>query len=345
MKQPNDQSNALLQEASSRLVSAQMKPGDAGAQKAVLDWRNIDPAHDAAYLQAADVWEAAGERLLQQDLSSLKGALSYRERWVKLCNGSREYLGATFQYPKLAHIMLAITLVAGASIAGYRNYYKPDFQTQIAQVSRVKLPDGSVVTLGPASSVKLSFSDRRREVTLIEGEAFFEVLHDEARPFIVQAHGASIEDVGTKFNVNVGGGQARVAVLEGAVQISHLDRKFWNGQGIENTPTVIVRAGQEAIEHDGGRRSVVEEVPTTSPGAWRDGRLSFQNATLMQIIADANRYRGQPIRITSSSLANERLTTSFKTSQIDQLLNTLSEALPIVVQRNSDGTVDLKTQS
>jgi transmembrane sensor len=345
MKQPKDRTDALLLEAAAHVVSAEMNVADVQAQTATLAWRNADSSHEAAYRQVTDVWEAAGNRSLQQELSGLKGKPTLRERSVRFLEGSREYLGATFQQHKLAGAMTAMALVVGTSIIGVHDARAPDYQTQIAQISRLALPDGSVVTLGPASSVKLDFSGRSREVTLIKGEAFFEVLHDETRPFVVQANGTSIQDVGTKFNVNVGDGHARIAVLEGAVQISSVSRKVSSAEGAEKTPLVIVRAGQEAIDHAGSSRPIIEAVPTTSPGAWRDGRLSFQNATLTQIIADANRYRDQPIRIASPSLANERLTTSFKASQIDQLLSTLSEALPIAVQRNSDGTVDLKTQS
>jgi len=81
-------------------------------------------------------------------------------------------------------------------------------------------PDGTVITLGGRSRVAVRFSDDRREVTLLSGEAFFAVAHNPRQPFLVAVERNRIRDIGTKFEVSRGDAEIRVGVLEGRVEVT-----------------------------------------------------------------------------------------------------------------------------
>jgi transmembrane sensor len=92
------------------------------------------------------------------------------------------------------------------------------------QRSSVTLSDGTRVTLNGGSRLRYgaSYADGARDVYL-DGAAYFDVAHDAARPFRVHAHGAVIQDIGTKFSVRAYADQANleVAVAEGIVALGH----------------------------------------------------------------------------------------------------------------------------
>src|SRR5690606_6981244 len=94
--------------------------------------------------------------------------------------------------------------------------------TPIGGEYRVVLPDGSLVWLNANSSLAFpsEFTERTRNVRLT-GEAYFEIVHDVGRPFIVNTRQQTIHVLGTKFNVQAYQDELamKTTLLEGAVQV------------------------------------------------------------------------------------------------------------------------------
>jgi transmembrane sensor len=98
--------------------------------------------------------------------------------------------------------------------------------TATGERDSVRLGDGTLVVLGPESRLEVAagFGDDRRDVTLV-GDGYFEVQHDDARPFTVHAAGASVRDIGTVFTVRArGDAPVTVIVTRGAVLLRAADR-------------------------------------------------------------------------------------------------------------------------
>ena len=95
------------------------------------------------------------------------------------------------------------------------------YVSAVGKRDSVRLADGSRVILGPASQlvVPAAFGQRGREVEL-HGEAYFDVVHDTTRPFVVRAGDATIRDIGTSFAVRSDSGpRLQVVVTAGAVAL------------------------------------------------------------------------------------------------------------------------------
>lgn len=328
-------------EAAERLVRAQAGGIEPGDDLGTAAWRREDAAHDAAFRHVAQAWDDAAQFKSHPAYADLLGTPTLRERVV----AAWRWLGDALHWaptPRLAFASVAaVVILAGAWFLIPRS---PQYvTTQIAEVRNVPLDDGSVVTLGGRSSLNVTgFTNTARTVRLASGEAFFSIAHDTAHPFVVLAGDTRIRVVGTKFNVRYDGGQVRVSVVQGIVEVMHADG---SSERIgETSPAHAVRliAGQQLAVSNTAPLPAPITVQGASPGTWREGRLDYQDAPLSEIVADANRYRAGEIRIASPSLAGERLTTSFRTTQIDQMLATLPETLPLTVQRNPDGTIDLR---
>lgn len=88
------------------------------------------------------------------------------------------------------------------------------YSTDIGEQRAFDLADGSVVYLNTRSRVQVSFSDERREIKLLSGEALFKVAPDRHRPFEVRLDSTVIRALGTQFNVYRRSSDARVSVLE-----------------------------------------------------------------------------------------------------------------------------------
>mgnify|MGYP000170989171 CR=1 FL=1 len=212
------------------------------------------------------------------------------------------------------------------------------YASELAQQRIVTLEDGSVVTLGGDSAIEAQFTEDRRSVKLLRGQAFFEVAKDAARPFFVNATGAEIRVVGTRFDVRAGNAHnpaVKVTVEEGIVDVASR-----SARGAESGPGAKVRlvAGQRVSVNE-QQLSTVETVDAAQVAGWRQGKFSYRDAPLSEVVADANRYRKNRIVIGTRELENLRVTTAFNADQADTLVAMLEQSLPVRVFKEPDGRV------
>jgi transmembrane sensor len=235
-----------------------------------------------------------------------------------------------------------VALVAGVSVVlrnGRGNPTEPAgsrsiaaaivHQTRAGQIDTVRLADGSSVVLGPESRLALGegFGRQSRELHL-EGQAFFEVVHDDARPFLVRTTSATLRDIGTTFSVrsdSIDG--TRVAVTSGAVDVAAT-------QGTASSPTVL-HAGDRA-EVSGQRMRVQRGVVTDAESAWTRGVLEFRDATLSSVAQELRRWYGVKLVVTDSAISSRRLTASFEHATPDEVGRVLAAVLGGAVTRSGD---------
>ena len=179
------------------------------------------------------------------------------------------------------------------------------YRTTAGQLDTVKLGDGSTVVLGPSSRLALraDFGGRTRDIDF-EGQAYFDVVHDDTRPFVVRTPSATLRDIGTTFSVHsdsVGG--TRVAVTSGAVDVVAT-------RAPASSPTVL-HAGDKA-EVSGERMRVERGAVTESELSWTRGVLEFHDAPLAAVAQELRRWYGVELIVTDSTIASRRLTATLR---------------------------------
>ncbi|MDT9600614.1 FecR family protein [Sphingosinicella rhizophila] len=277
-------------------------------------WRNADTRHDQAYRDARQVWSALGRTETAREGS-------WREE-------TKRPRFARYAFPA-AGAALAASLVAALMIG---TPSPPDavplhVETRVAETRSMQLADNSRIHVGARSTLEVAVTNRGRQVALNQGQAFFEVAKDPARPFTVLAGDAVVRVLGTKFDVRRVGSGAEVSVLEGRVEVSRR-----SGGAIR-----VLTAGQQA-----GYDSEHGLTPTRNvnePGGWRQGRLRYADAPLRDVVADVNRYSPTPVRLASEAVGDLRVTASFRTSNIDDLARNLEHALPVQARTEPDGDI------
>lgn len=144
----------------------------------------------------------------------------------------------------------------------------------------VILPDGTKVWLNAASVLRypVAFSRTGRKVR-VEGEAYFEVAADAARPFVVDVAGETeIQVLGTSFNINAYPDEKahRTTLLQGRVRV-----KAAGGEG-------ILVPGQEAVTD--GRLTIHPNANLAQAVAWKNGVFDFENASLETVMRQLSRW-------------------------------------------------------
>jgi ferric-dicitrate binding protein FerR (iron transport regulator) len=155
------------------------------------------------------------------------------------------------------------------------------FETSDAKQT-ISLPDGSSVTLNKNSQItyRSDFGKHDRNIAL-KGEAFFDVERDTLKPFVIAVNKATIEVLGTSFNVRAYDHLAEVEVIvkTGVVKLSVPDRKT----------EVKLNAGQKGIyekENQALHSGVNEDINFLS---WNTQKIIFMESDLRTVIETLNK--------------------------------------------------------
>lgn len=208
------------------------------------------------------------------------------------------------------------------------------YATPVGAIETFTLSDGSRVTLGADSQVTVALAPRLRDVLLTRGEALFEVAPEPRRPFVVRAGATEVDVTGTTFEVRHSRHATRIAVLEGSVNVASGTA---TAAGTAGAGVQLV-AGQGAT-YAQGALGVPVAVDLAKIGAFRNHRLVFNDATLAEVIADANRYDQRNIAIQGENLKQLTVTTSFDARNIDAAFAALEELFPLVVDEISQNQI------
>lgn len=302
-------------EASNWLVRIEDRGLDAAGERAFDAWLHADSRHAASFSAARQIW---------QDIPALTGLTHLAPMTVP---------PSTAVHSRFRKLPFGLGLAAAAvALAFLPSSQGRQYATGVGQMRTVRLDDGSSVTLGARSSLNVRYSRGERRVVLAGGEALFTVIHSADRPFVVEAGGAVLRDVGTRFDVNLGSSSVRVVVAEGAVEISRV------GQA---APAQFLRAGQGAeIPGDLAEKIVMSRPPAQQAPLLVQGdggRLAFDNVRLADLAADINRYYAPGVQLASPAIRDLRMTASFRTGEIPAFMGALGATLPVEVERQPSG--------
>lgn len=271
--------------------------------------RNLDEA--AAWVARMDgtAWTDRDEAELQAWLGGgplRQGALlQCQAAWSSL---DRSRAQATSPRGSVRRTWLAASGLLAASLAAVGVYLAqaPDaYQTQVGEIRRVPLADGSVAAVNTASRLEFKVVDGRREANLQRGEAWFQVAKDPRHPFVVEAGRVRVQAVGTAFSVRRSAEGAEVLVNEGVVEA-------W-AAGAEGH-RIRISAGQRAFVTDHAAITKVAASPSSIDRAlaWRAGRIDLSNDRLGAAVAEFNRYNRAQIVLADPGLAEERFDGVFR---------------------------------
>jgi transmembrane sensor len=180
-----------------------------------------------------------------------------------------------------AVIKLGSKLSYEDSSSGPKKIVYNTIATPRAAQYQVELPDGSLVWLNAASSLRFptafTGSERRVEIT---GEVYFEVANNKAMPFIVSVNEAEIQVLGTHFNVMAYSDENVVTttLLEGAVQF------------VSGNKRNLLAPGQQSQQTKDGTVNILRDVNVNRVTAWKNGLFDFDNASIETIMRQLSRW-------------------------------------------------------
>lgn len=364
---PKKLNTQIYSEASEWFVEFRTGDIKASDRGAFARWLRTSPEHVRAYLELAAIWNEGG-RLdpdRQFDDETLVQAALTEGNVLPLERRSTMESRSEVPGPAIAGIralaIAAAVIIAAIGVGVWLSIQRGVYATGIGEQRSITLADGSHIELNTGSKLRIHFTDSERQVNLLDGQAYFRVAKDHARPFVVTSDNARVRAVGTQFDVYRKKNETTVTVLEGTVAVLPSAALLRSGSappdsGTANTtgsaaalthrsePSEVLEKIQREILLAAGEQAIVTAQATALPAkpditaatAWTHKSLVFQSAPLSEVAEEFNRYNQRRLIIQSPQLYDFHITGIFSSTDPAALLHFLETRPGIIITERKD---------
>ena len=237
--------------------------------------------------------------------------------------------------PHYIRIAAVLLVAVGLGLVAYyllldENKHGKQFISQ-NEIRKESLPDGSKIILHKNTTITFNDKDFTRKRNLqLTGEAFFDIKHDNALPFIIEAGKIFIEDIGTSFNVDAypGSGQITVTVKTGVVKMYDSDNN-----------SLILTAGEEA-NYDEDKKTLTKYLGTNkNKNAYADRILIFENTRLDDVVKLLNKIYESKIILAKSEMNDCKLTATFNNEKLNDILSVIVQTMKLKIDYKENAIV------
>lgn len=307
-------------------------------------WLEQSPKHHQELLDMARYWDDLTVLNQLSTLFPLEQSLNSKRQFGKLA------IAASLMFCTIFSSLFLLTNDFFPSLNQHAKANNQILQTLVGEQANFMLPDGTKVHLNTNSEVTLAFSSNHRKLTLVKGEASFDVAKDTSRPFTVIVGSQAFTALGTVFNVQKNDDKAmELVVTEGRVLVASAQQSLAQITQVMTTPeqakasATIVTSGQKAlIARD--EATPIAEIPLEQLQrdlAWQQGMLIFEGEPLDLALIEVSRYTATKFDIIDPQLSQLKVAGYFKAGDIDGLLASLNSNFNIVTNRNEDDIIEL----
>lgn len=305
-------------------------------REAFEQWLQENPIHEQAYNKILRVWSLS-EHLIPTASAAESEQESIRTEIPSIaqlhpvhCQPPR------WQWQQAARVLsLTALLLIPLGYGGWLLNWVPNeyhrYSTDQAR-QEVTLPDGTRVEMNFNTQITYAnFRDRRHVSINGNGEAFFNVSHDANHPFKISAANGTITVTGTAFNVWKYQENVVVTVAEGSVVVSN------NAFDVRLVPGMQA----EYTAHDSPQSELGD---LNQALAWQSGKLVLDDLPLAIAIPQIARYLDRSITLNDETVANLRIGGIYNTANLNDLINTLPQALPLTIEKRFFGGLVLSSR-
>lgn len=299
-------------------------------QAELSKWLGESDANRQEYDAYVKIWDESANIALQHQFDTGAAWEKLQEKLQPAANVVPMRSARIFTLKRF--LVAAVILFAVATaVYVYTTDHVPEMKTIAALDAnkKISLPDGSVITLRKGSTLSYpeNFGKDERK-TELKGEAYFEVQHDEKKPFRVYTENAVVEVLGTAFLVRNVDSLDEVVVSIGKVRFAEKHN--------ENRQVILIKDQKANLIHDHFTR---DTVLNTNFIAWENGHLVFSNATLDHVVEDISHYYNVKITMApdvAKEAGNITIKAEFKQDPVEQVMDEIQLMTGLKIKRENN---------
>lgn len=306
-----------------------------GDKKTLCNWRSLSKENEEIYYNIAVVFNDLELLPEYQNLDTNASWDDFKRKLETGTQNSHEVPAVVATKPyNIRHLKRYVSIAACLLLTSWFavRFFKTDDTMRIvtgaAQHKKIVMPDGSQVLLNQNTEIAYHKNKygQDRVIELVKGEAYFDVVHNNAHPFRINASNFQIKDIGTSFNVKCDGKSVSVTVSSGVVSLSDNLNKH----------TVTLTANQKGTGNVASSEISSTANDQANYKAWADHNFQFLNATMADVTKAVSEVYGAHIVMADSTMGRKKITLSFHNEDIDSVMNTIGQTMQLKVEKKQD---------
>lgn len=299
-------------------------------KRELIRWCNASAENKRVFSELKEIWQITGK--LHADFVP-----DTSSAWEKVTNKVSKIENELNS--KSRNLTWYFSRVAAVFVIGFVLYFLFDLSSSpkltfdsisSAEFKKeVDLPDGSKVWLNKNTELEyVSKFEGETRLVKLNGEAYFEVISNSEKPFIIESKFSRIQVLGTSFNYRAYSYQNEnfVIVNSGKVEFSDAD---------QNQRLILIKGekGELNVEENSIKKYVNDNQNYM---AWQTGILIFRNETFDEIISDLSDFYSQTFVFNNSKIKSARLTVKFDNEELEDVLNILERTIDVTFHKSSE---------
>ena len=296
-------------------------------------WLQSDVAHQQEYDELVVIWQKTDPSLADPRFNT---DIAWQQLATKIARPSRhkKHSGTVISLLFTTKRIAAAAVILAMAGGGYWWYQHNQWQTYTAANNneQITLPDQSVVLLRKGSSLQYPKTfDKKERLVQLNGEAFFQVQHNEHQPFKITTANAEVKVLGTSFLVNSAKTEDEVVVVTGKVNVK--DKNQPDNQ-------VVLTPGERVVLQQD--HFYENQVSDSNFMAWKTGSLDFKDTPLQKVLQDISQYYGVHVGIEPGqehALESLKVTVHFDNQPLEQALDEIKLTTGLNIKKEKDKVV------
>lgn len=319
----------MKEELLKRFLNAQCSPEEI---EEIMHWINSGKFNSRISSLLKDKWDEPDIKkepdfVYEQLLYSITNCIYKSEKDKKEVTGRQPLRKLNIDYSYYAKVAASITIfiaVIATSVVSFikdqTNDHLPKItyvtkSTSIGEKLKFKLPDGSIITLNSASSLKYPdpFPKGKRDVFL-NGEAFFDVKRDTISSFTVHNDKIATTALGTSFNIRAKNNEVKIALATGKVEVA------LKGNGEQEQYLMDLVPGEMATYKEGDVILGKEKFNMEEVAGWKSGQINFKQSSLNKVVERLEKWYGVTISLDPGISKEQKLTGKINNENLESII-------------------------
>lgn len=301
----------------------------------LMRWVNSSKLNQQEFARVKAIWNAKGVPLAEQEIAQALARTKAKMAAMESQGESRVI--SMKPWLRWLRNTAAVILLAGVGLFIYQRSIQEVYltKTTTAEIDSVILSDGSKIFL--SSNSRLSYPEKIkgevRSVSLLNGEAFFEIAQDPVRPFVVTLNNSKVTVLGTSFNIRNTPRSVDVSVNSGKVSF----------ESVYGNDKAILTAGM-GLNYNISSNTIIGYPTVNQNNAyWLNKELVFVDASLTEVFESLEHCYGVKIRMEKLIKSEHKFNAEFKDTRLEEVLEVLKATYPIKLKlKNKQITVSNK---
>lgn len=270
----------------------------------INNWYNSFDSSEEIIVESNESKEAVKNKMKTKLLQAIGKP---EKKGLSLLVFENSYLKAAAAIAAIFILSLSIYVFRDIYFSEHRNFAWIEKRTGMGEKLEIVLTDGSKIHLNAGSKIKYSagnYEAMNREIYL-DGEAYFDVVHNESKPFVVHSGNMSIRDIGTKFNVKKydSENETIVSLVEGKVEVSLTSA---------SKEKRYLTLKEQLCYNNNDQSLTVKEFDEGEAVGWLTNRLVFKKESLKKVALRLERNYGIKFEFMNPAVADKELTADFR---------------------------------